>query len=193
MEKSSIIIGIILLLSAIVPIWLINKMSKSNNNKLLKQIGQLIKQRNLTPGFSEQFRNKAMGIDAEHQNLLFVKQNEDRTVFSEVIELDNLKQCVAEQFLRSVQRKGAASDKVTDRVCLNFLYVGDKPAKKVVELYSRENDAVPDNDWERAKKWEALVNKSILSKSKSFSHKSLEPIIVSNKNKIMSYFVVYML
>lgn len=163
MEKSSIIIGIILLLSAIVPIWLINKMSKAKNNKLLKQIGQMKRQQNLTPGFSEQFRNKALGIDAEYRNLFFVKQNADMTINSEMIDLANLKQCVAEQFLRSVQRKGATSEKVTDRVCLNLIFRNDKHEKKVIELYSREKDASPDNDWERGKKWEELVNKSLQS------------------------------
>ncbi|MEM5565184.1 hypothetical protein WNY78_08710 [Psychroserpens sp. AS72] len=143
----------VLVLLVTTPVVLIQQQQKKKERKLLKALKAIANQHNSTLTEFEVFKNFAIGLDKNNNNLFFYKQNSKKEI-TQRIDLNKIKSC---GILNS--KKANNSDKKDSIVRLQLILNPKSNAKheQNIEIYNQTDDFQLNGELEVIRKWEHLI------------------------------------
>jgi hypothetical protein len=153
--NSTTIIGIILLLAIILPIWYLIRSQNAGKRKLEKEIRALGKGVDLNISEHESWGNKIIGIDREKAKVAFVNEKTaDKEI--RIMDLKMFSKCyVNKETIPPSTKKGS---EVVSRVSLNFVPNEKGNPDEVITLFRDTVDLTLTNELHIAGEWADKLN-----------------------------------
>ncbi|MEQ3690335.1 MAG: hypothetical protein ABNG98_02325 [Flavobacterium sp.] len=156
MDIPNTIIGIILSLAIIIPIYIINSNVKKKRNKLLKALNELSS--NKSEKFSDvDLWNSSFGIGLKKNELCFLGKNET-SEFKEIINLNEVKKCLLVKTNKIGQEPKSNHDVV--KLYLH-LELEKKRSLNLVFFETNPSHFIVGEEMRIAKKWQELISSII--------------------------------
>lgn len=157
MDLASIIIGVIVIASFVVPVWLLN----INKNKYKKAVTKRFKAQatslNLNTDELEIWRERGLGIDKQNKTLFWAEGINGKADIKQ-LDIATIQSCkYIATTAKDIRNKMDVLDKVYLRLVLN------SPANeiKIISIYNSENEQFADDEIKRAKKWVDKITGSL--------------------------------
>jgi hypothetical protein len=157
MEKSLIIISIIVLVLFTTPILLFSMRKSKKTNHLVKKFKSFSVTQNLNLSELDVWEDRGIGIDRDSQFIFFAKGREfDELV--EKVDLQKVKRCEVNKNSRNV-----GSIYVVDRVDLRIIFKETNAPHLLLEFYNVQGRGQIYNEFQLAEKWGKIINDSVIN------------------------------
>ncbi|WCO02928.1 hypothetical protein [Psychroserpens ponticola] len=147
----------ILVLIVATPVVLMQQQQKNKERKLIKALKAFASKNNCSLTEYEAFRNFAIGLDKNKNQLFFYKKSTTSETL-EHINLNEIRSCNVSN-LKKPTRKDAVGNTVRLELILNP--INNKNNKYNIEIYNQTDDFQINGDLEIGRKWEHIINDNI--------------------------------
>ncbi|RKF03685.1 hypothetical protein C8N26_2082 [Tenacibaculum lutimaris] len=151
MDLGTTIVGAVLLVICIAPFILVRKRQLTKKNEKLQILNNLSQEYNCFIQEYEFCNDFILGIDKSKNFLFFYKQSEE-TTHSQVINLQEIDECVVIKKTRSI------NDKTIALIELNFIKKNEVTS---IIIYDEKTDLLISNELLVANKWSLIINSSL--------------------------------
>jgi len=152
MEKSLIIISIIVLVVFATPILLFSIRKSRKANLHVKKFKSFSVSQNLNLSEQDVWEDMGIGIDRESQFILFAKGKEFNDMV-EKVDLQRVKRCEVNKNSRNV-----GTIYVVDRVDLRIIFKETNAPHLLLEFYNVQGRGQIYNEFQLAEKWSKIIN-----------------------------------
>lgn len=154
METSSIITGLVAILLIFGPFYMLAKSGSSQKKKVSRLFKELSARLGLTVSESDQWNDRAFGIDKEARKVLFYRNNKGVEEHI-LIDLDMVAQCRKINVTRTMKTTSGMSNAI-DLLGLEFLLKNDLSPVKV-EFFNADNNFVLQEELQLVQKWSGTI------------------------------------
>jgi len=165
MNTGSLIIGIVLVLLFVVPIYFLSRKSSNKDKKMLAYFKNQAEQNGLNVSQTEIWNNSYyIGIDQEAGKLFYLKkieENEEKVL----IGLREIEKCRVDNIFRTI-KEGKYSTNITDRIDLKIKLNNSNGSEKTIEFYNAHGTGhlILSDQLHLAEKWAKIINQNINNK-----------------------------
>ena len=153
--NSITIIGIILLMGIILPIWYLIRSQNAGKRKLEKEIKALGKGEDLNISEHESWGNKIIGLDREGTKVAFVDQRSSDKQIT-IMDLKKFSRCyLNKETIPPATKKGS---EIVSSVSLNFVAKEKANPDEVITLFRDTVDLTLTNELHIAGEWADKIN-----------------------------------
>ena len=143
----------VLVLLVVAPVVLMQQQQKNKERKLLKALKSLASQHNSSITEYDIFKNFAIGLDSQNNNLYFYKSHSTNETFQR-INLNNIKSCGVLNS-RKPNYKNSGGDIVRLELVLNSTMNSNN--NQSIEIYNQTEDFQLNGELEIVRKWEHKI------------------------------------
>ncbi|WP_028890781.1 hypothetical protein [Tenacibaculum sp. 47A_GOM-205m] len=151
MDLGTTIVGAVLLIICIAPFILVRKRQLTKKNEKLQILNNLSQEHNCFIQEYESCNDFILGID-KSKNFLFFHKHSEETTHSQVINLQEIDECVVIKKTRSI------NDKTIALIELNFIKKNEVTS---IIIYDEKTDLLISNELLVANKWSLIINSSL--------------------------------
>lgn len=159
MSLSTTIVGVILVLIILIPIYIIGLSQKREKKKQLQSFIDQGKSEGLKITECDQWREYFIGIDRIAMKLMYVERNTKSAGKSMIVDLNDFRS--AEKVVLSMTgRKKDGGGQSLQKVELRLKPVQKNLPECSLEFFNAEKNSVPDNEIVLSDKWKGIVEKA---------------------------------
>ena len=160
MDIGTSIIGIILILTCIIPFVIMNINSRKREKKLLHELFTFAERNNCKISQHELWNNSLIGIDETANVIFFTKKLKDNEI-SQQINLTEIQKCRVVNSSRTVNNKDG-NFKVVDKLELAFTFHDKNKVEIIIAFYNADYDSLTlSGELLLAEKWCKIINDKI--------------------------------
>ncbi len=160
----TLIVGILMLLVFIVPVWIVMQKQKKNRKKLEVYLASLEREKNIKLTEHETWSNKIIGIDSNNGKALFVTEGADGKQVT-LVDLHHISRSIVER--STVSSESKSSLQAVTAVRIRFVARSKAHADQVFVLYNEDIDGTIGSEIRMADTWVERFNKLIKSMPKA--------------------------
>jgi len=165
MNSMIIITVMIVLFFSILPIVLINRGKKKNENLFLQSLFNLAEKNNCNLSEHDVFNDIAIGIDKGAHQLFFIRNTPQHEAEIKV-DLTEIKKCR----LLDTNRPASGSDgnqRIIDKLELSLAYYSQNQKETILDIYHADYDSLTmSGELQLAKKWSKKINEELAALNK---------------------------
>jgi len=164
MNLGSLIIGIVLVLLFVVPIYFFSRKNADKERKLLAYFKNMANQQGLNVSQTEIWDSiYFIGIDQEADKIFYLKKTEENEE-KVLIGLREIEKCRVDNVIRTI-KEGKYTTSITDRIDLKIKLKNSNAFEKTIEIYNAHGNGniILSDQLHLAEKWTKIINQKINS------------------------------
>jgi len=162
MNSGSLIIGIVLVLLFVIPIYFLSRKNSSKDKKLLTFFINMAEQQGLNLSQTEIWDSiYFIGMDQEAEKLFYLKKTEENEE-KVLIGIKEIEKCRVDNVIRTI-KEGKYTTSATDRIELKIKLNNSNGSEKAIEFYNAHGAGhlILSNQLHLADKWAKTINQKV--------------------------------
>lgn len=158
-DLGSSLIGVVIVLFIIIPLFLIWLQRYRVKSKLLKGLQRLALEKNCTIDTNEVFTNFAIGLDSKKGYLFFYKEDCEK-INEQILHLSEVEKLDLVRIEKTIRNKEGRSN-IIERLGLDFQTKNKRSSTVFFEFYNSEANLPFNNELQSLQNWESILRKRL--------------------------------
>lgn len=160
MSLETSIMGLIVTLIVLIPIYFFERKRKRNRKMLIKSAKEKSARQGLVITDFDQWNNYFIGLDKK-SNKLFYSDNPVTYGSDVIIDLNLISKCEKVVLSKTVKAKGG-SDTVIEKISLRLSFIPKLHVSDIMlEFFNSDKAVLPDREYEYVDKWSRMIKSAL--------------------------------